>query len=232
MALPSPFKGYHHATYPAIDPSRPELSLKGKNVIVTGGGGTIGSAMVGAFAQAGVNLIGIVGRNQKTLDSTKAKHATQYPGVNLVTATADITDPTSLEAAFTQIRDTAKGPIDILISNAGYLARPATIMESEPREWWTAFEINAKGSFNTLRAFHAVAVTPQAVIVNLTSGAAQVANPAWSAYSASKLAGIRVFQTFQVENPDFHVVSIQPGIIQSDMSDKAGPGITPQDSGE
>jgi NAD(P)-dependent dehydrogenase (short-subunit alcohol dehydrogenase family) len=128
-------KGYHHATYPAIDPSRPELSLKGKNVIVTGGGGTIGSAIVGAFAEAGVSLIGIVSRNQKTLDTTKAKRSQlNFPNVNIVIATADITDATSIEAAFTEIRHTAKGPIDVLISNAGYLSRPSTITESEPRE--------------------------------------------------------------------------------------------------
>jgi NAD(P)-dependent dehydrogenase (short-subunit alcohol dehydrogenase family) len=134
MALPSPFKGYHHATYPATDPSRAELSLKGKNVIVTGGGGTIGSAVVGAFAEAGVSLIGIVGRNQKTLDSTKTKRATQYPHVNIVTATADVTDPTSIKRAFSQIREIAKSPTDILISNAGYQSPRGTITESEPRE--------------------------------------------------------------------------------------------------
>jgi NAD(P)-dependent dehydrogenase (short-subunit alcohol dehydrogenase family) len=103
-------------------------------VLVTGGGGTIPSAIVGAFAEAGVSLIGIVGRNQKTLDTTKTKHATQYPHVNIVTAIADITDATSIEAAFTEIRHTAKGPIDILISNAGYQSPPGTITESEPRE--------------------------------------------------------------------------------------------------
>ncbi|KAK5264543.1 hypothetical protein LTR96_010023 [Exophiala xenobiotica] len=191
------FKGYHHATYLATDPSRPELSLKGKNVIVTEGGGTIGSAMVEAFAEAGVRLIGIVGRNQKTSDSTKIKHATQYSHVNIVTATADITDATSIEAAFSQIRDSAKGNIDIFISNTGYQSRPGTITGSEPRDWWTAFEINVKGSFNTLRAFHQAAATATpngAIIVILTSGAAQTANPAWSAYSASKLVGIRVLR--------------------------------------
>jgi len=51
-----------------------------------------------------------------------------------VIATADITDATSIEAAFTEIRHTAKGPIDVLISNAGYQSRPSTITESEPRE--------------------------------------------------------------------------------------------------
>ncbi|KAK5204511.1 hypothetical protein LTR72_010151 [Exophiala xenobiotica] len=134
MALPSPFKGYHHATYSVTDPSRPQLSLKGKNVIVTGGGGTIGSAMVEAVAEAGVSHIGIVGRNQKMLDSTKIKHATQYPDVNIATATADVTDAKRIGAAFSEIRRIAKGPIDILISNAGYQSRPSTITESESRE--------------------------------------------------------------------------------------------------
>ncbi|KAK5240855.1 hypothetical protein LTS06_012323, partial [Exophiala xenobiotica] len=90
--------------------------------------------MVEAVAEAGVSLIGIVGRNQKMLDSTKIKHATQYPDVNIATATADVTDATRIGAAFSEIRHIAKGPIDILISNAGYQSRPGTITGSESRE--------------------------------------------------------------------------------------------------
>ena len=36
--LPRPTKTYHTKPYPAISPSRPELSLKGKKVLITAGG--------------------------------------------------------------------------------------------------------------------------------------------------------------------------------------------------
>ncbi|KAJ9498180.1 hypothetical protein H2202_006331 [Exophiala xenobiotica] len=155
--------------------------------------------MVEAVAEAGVSLIGIVGRNQKMLDSTKIKHATQYPDVNIATATADVTDATRIGAAFSEIRHIAKGPIDILISNAGYQSRPGTITGSESREM-----------VDGIRNQHC-----QSGLVGVLCVEAR---------------GDQSLETFQVENPDVHVVSIQPGILQSDMSEKAGAGITPQDS--
>ena len=35
-------KSMHRSIYPALDPSRPELSVEGKNVIITGVSGGIG----------------------------------------------------------------------------------------------------------------------------------------------------------------------------------------------
>jgi hypothetical protein len=36
--FPSPTSKYHDTTYASISPTRPELSVKGKTVVVTGGG--------------------------------------------------------------------------------------------------------------------------------------------------------------------------------------------------
>ena len=60
---------YHHSSYPAISPARPELSVAGKTVLITGGGRGLGTAIVEAFAQANAKHIFIVGRNTTTLQS-------------------------------------------------------------------------------------------------------------------------------------------------------------------
>jgi len=39
---PSFTKTYHHEAYPAIDPARPDLSARGKTILITGGGKGIG----------------------------------------------------------------------------------------------------------------------------------------------------------------------------------------------
>ncbi|OAL25235.1 hypothetical protein AYO22_05112 [Fonsecaea multimorphosa] len=222
--LPSPFKTWHNDTYPAIDPSRPELSLSGKTAIVTGGAGAIGSALVNAFAKAGVSLIGIVGRTQKTLDATKAKFESQYPNTKFLAVTADTASLSSVEAAFRSIQQQANKPVDILVHNAGHLAEPATIMSSDPKEWWTSFEVNILGAFHSVRAFIPVG-SPTATIVNISTGAVHaptdfVAN--LSAYAASKIGALKVFEFVQAENPDLHVVNIQPGVISSDINRKHG----------
>lgn len=231
--LPSPFPGWHTDTYPAIDPSRPELSLKGKSAIVSGGGGTIGSAHVNALAKAGAAVVGIVGRTQKTLDETKAKYESAYPNTQFIAVVGDVISFSSLESAFKQIRQHTNKPIDLLVHNAGFLAQPATITSSDPKEWWTAFETNILGAFNSVRAFLPVA-SPTATIVDINTAASHFPTAAienLSAYSASKLAALKVFEFLQVENPDLRVFNVQPGVILSDMNVKHG-AFPPMDTGK
>ena len=222
MQIPSPFEKWHADTYPAIDPSRPELSLKGKSAIVSGGGGTIGLATVSALAKAGASPIAIVGRTQKTLDVAKSKLGAQYLSIKFLAVTADVTSLSSLESAFGQIRQSTDKPIDIMIHNAGFLSQPGTLTASDPKEWWTSFEINILGAFNSVRAFLPVARS-NAIVVNLSTAAAHVPTAFvgnLSAYSASKVAALRVFEFAQAENPDIHFVNVQPGVIASDMNTK------------
>ena len=222
--LPSPFSGWHSDSYPAIDPSRPELSLKGKSAIVTGGAGTIGFAIIVALAKAGVSLVGIVGRTQRTLDEAKAKLEPQYPKTKIVAVSADVTSISSLESAFAQIRRQSDKAIGILVSNAGHLAQPGTIANSDPKEWWTSFQVNIFGAFSSIRAFLPIA-SPTATIVNISTAGAHFPTEGLrhlSAYSSSKLGALQVFQFVAAENPDMHVVSVQPGIISSDINTKHG----------
>ncbi|OCT48953.1 Estradiol 17-beta-dehydrogenase 11 [Cladophialophora carrionii] len=231
--FPAPVKGWHADTYPGIDPSRPELSLKGKSVIVSGGGGTIGFATVKALATAGVRLVGIVGRTQKTLDETSSKLKGQYPGTKIVSATGDISSFSSLESAFKQIRQQAGNPVDILVHNAGHLASPGPIATTDPKEWWTSFEVNILGAFNSIRAFLPVAPT-NATIVNMSTAVAHVPTTmisGLSAYSSSKLAALRIFDFLQDEHPEMHIVNMHPGIIMSDLNSKHG-AATPMDTPE
>lgn len=71
--LPSMTALWRNAPYPAIDPTRPELStnIKGKTVVVTGGGAGIGARVAHAFAKAGATQIAILGRTEKTLKANK-----------------------------------------------------------------------------------------------------------------------------------------------------------------
>jgi FlaA1/EpsC-like NDP-sugar epimerase len=81
---PTPFppftKVWHTEPYPAISPTRPELSVTGKSVLITGGGTGIGAAIAKAFAAAGSTQIAIVGRTEKTLLATKQELETLFPG--------------------------------------------------------------------------------------------------------------------------------------------------------
>ncbi|KAK1092522.1 hypothetical protein LTR48_004178, partial [Friedmanniomyces endolithicus] len=76
---PSLTSEWHDKTYPAIDPKRPELSAKGKTIVISGGGSGIGRGIAQAFALAGASAIAILGRRQALLEETKLLIASKLP---------------------------------------------------------------------------------------------------------------------------------------------------------
>jgi NAD(P)-dependent dehydrogenase (short-subunit alcohol dehydrogenase family) len=64
---------YHNKPYAAINPKRPEISAKGKFVIITGGATGIGKAIAVAFAQVDADIIAILGRLFDRLELTASE---------------------------------------------------------------------------------------------------------------------------------------------------------------
>ncbi|TXH82719.1 MAG: bifunctional aldolase/short-chain dehydrogenase [Rhizobium sp.] len=84
----------------------------GQVVLVTGGGGAIGAAIVKAFASEGAHAVVV------DLDGEKAKAVAKSAGNNSIGVACDITDPASVRAAFDAAVATFGG-VDIVVSNAG-----------------------------------------------------------------------------------------------------------------
>lgn len=147
--FPSPVAEWHNETYAAIDPTRPELSMAGKTVVITGGGTGIGRETVRAYALAGATPIHILGRTQATLAETKKIVESDVPGVNVVLHIADVTDQKAVRKAAQEV-----GKWDVLISNAGYLAKRSPIKDLDVDEWWLGFEVRSFGSSSWYLAFH------------------------------------------------------------------------------
>jgi NAD(P)-dependent dehydrogenase (short-subunit alcohol dehydrogenase family) len=218
--FPSPTKTWHDNTYPSLSPTRPELSAKGKAVLITGGGTGIGAETARYFAQAGAARIAILGRREQPLLDTKASIEQKFPGVEVFVATTDVTKESEVDAAFSKFA--GNGKIDVVISNAGVSGpkEPVDIVDTE--KFMQGVEQNIKGALYVGRAFlrHASA---DAVAVNVSSHAAHMHfGPVFASYSVAKMAAVRLWDSVAAVNPNLSIFHIQPGIVDTAMNREAG----------
>ncbi|KAH8657207.1 hypothetical protein BGZ60DRAFT_494542 [Tricladium varicosporioides] len=211
---------WHDKPYPFISPSRPELSAAGKNVVVTGGGTGIGKAIAIAFAKAGAASVAILGRRLDRLQTSAAEITAAGPATRVLFETADVTKRTSIDGALKAIVGQV-GNINIFVSNAGVLTSYGGVAGYNESELRRAFEVNIIGSFNALQAAIPLAA-PGAKIFNVSSCLAHLAPVApvenVFAYAVTKLASTRMFDFVAAENPEFHIVNVHPGIVDTEIN--------------
>lgn len=228
MSLPPYTNTYHKTPYPAISPLLPALSAADRTVLITGGGSGIGPAIVHAFAAAGSTQLAILGRTDGSLQSTKLAIESKYPQAKVLTFVADIVDEVAVNKAF---EETVKefGGIDIFVSNAGYMPDSALISSASVREYMRGLDINVKGPLLLTQAFlHSLSTSSppssfSPVIVNITTAGAHLPAlaPGLSAYAASKLAGLKMFEYVGLENPGVRVMNVHPGVPETEMNKKS-----------
>ena len=221
-SLPSFTKTFHNSSYPAIDPTKPEHSAKGKTVIITGGGSTsIGGSIALSFARAGAEKIAVIGRTEERLLETKTKVEAICPATKVLVSIADISDPQSVGIAAHHIRATF-GAWDIFVHNAGYLPEAVTLTGADTDDWWKGFEANVK--FPQLFAKHFLTkCRPNATFISLSTGVLNfpaTMMPGLSSYNASKLAVLKLNEYLAAENPTLRVFDVHPGSIKTPMYEK------------
>jgi 2-hydroxycyclohexanecarboxyl-CoA dehydrogenase len=146
--------------------------LDGKTVLVTGGGGAIGSALCRRFAEEGAQLL-VADRAREAAERV----ARDCKGKALV---FDIADYAAAKVAI------GAEQVDVLVNNAGW-DRFQNFVDTKPEEWERLIDINLRGPLN----MHHI-VLPQMLargsgrIVNISSDAARVGSSGEAVYSACK----------------------------------------------
>lgn len=121
--------------------------LKGKNVIVTGGGSGIGKAIAEKFLFEGANVV-ITGRNKDKL----AEAIKQFNNPNAKMCVCDISDMDSISRAKKEIPSIFNSKVDIIVNNAG-VWKSCNIKTATIDDWDMIFNINLKGSYFFTKAF-------------------------------------------------------------------------------
>ena len=152
------------------------MRLEGKTVLVTAAGQGIGRAIAVAAAAEGARAI--------ATDIATEKLAGLGTGIE--THRLDVTDGAAV-AAFAG----RTGPVDALCNVAGFVHH-GTILEATEAELDSAFDLNVKSMFRTIRAFlPGMTERGQGSIVNMASVASNLKGvPFRAVYSTTKAAVI------------------------------------------
>ena len=204
--------------YPSIDPTSSKFSQKGKVVVLTGAGGGIGGQGIApAFARAGARAIVLVGRNESNLEETAGMIRKINSAIEVPTIPTDISDPAAVNSLFAKIKE-KYGAADVLVNNAGVLIAHGNVGQSDAEKWWTEFTINIRGTYLVTREFlQLLGNGNRGFIINTSSGAATNVVPGMSSYSISKLAVNRLTEYIAAENPNVNCVTLDPGMVSTEM---------------
>ena len=175
-------------------------NMKGKTVIVTGGGravlengkcGSIGYGIATAFAKEGANLV-LTGRNVKKLEEAKEELERLY-GVKVLPVQADVSAGQDNESVVNNVVKQAVdtfGDIHVLVNNAQASASGVTLAEHTTEQFDLAMYSGLYATFYYMKACYPYLAKTQGTVINFASGAGLFGNFGQSAYAAAK-EGIR-----------------------------------------
>lgn len=187
--------------------------------LITGTSSGIGAATVGYLIQHGFHVIAAV---RKAADAERL--SAQY-GDSIETVLLDMTDTESIESAIRLLQPSLEQEgLAALVSNAG-VSYPSVLEYIDIDATKTMFETNVFGPMTLIKAclpYLKDHGNGAGRIVNVSSGAGQLAIPLGGTYSASKFALEGYSDALRVElrQQGILVSVIEPGFIESAIHDK------------
>ena len=164
-----------------------ELGLKGKHVIVTGGGSNIGRAIVNAFGTEGSKIsIAELVPSQGEIVATEVAAMDSGAVVNVIPT--DVTDPKKV-ASMIKTAIAEFGPVDVLVNNVGWTI-DRLFMEKPRYEWEREVQVNLWGAINCIHSVLPGMIERESgAIVCISSDAGRMGEYREAVYSACK-AGV------------------------------------------
>ncbi len=187
------------------------MALAGKHAFVTGGGRGIGRAVAAALSRAGA-AVTVIGRTEAPLREAVAAGEAAGCGV------ADVTDVVEVKRQMTAA-EAARGPIAILINNAGSV-ESGPFIKADPSVFRAMWDVHLMGAVYATQA-----VLPGMIergfgrIVNVASTAGLKGYAYVSAYCAAKHALVGLTRALAAETAARGVTvnAVCPGYTDTDL---------------
>ncbi|MGI5508466.1 SDR family oxidoreductase [Streptomyces sp. CA-106131] len=120
--------------------------VDGKGIVVTGGGGGLGSAMTAELCRLGARVV-VTGRTKETLSAAVAAIDDELGPGRAFAVTADVREPESVAALVDRAEEWLGGPVDGLVNNASGLF-PVKAEELSPRGFEAVVRIVLNGTWH------------------------------------------------------------------------------------
>ena len=174
-----------------------------RTALVTGASSGIGAATCRRLRDDGWHVVGLARRPSPDASASLC---------------VDVARFTDVQEAFQSVPR-----MRLLVHAAATIGPLAPLQASEPDDWRRAVEINLLGTYNVLRAALAGPLGRDGgLVIHLTTGAASIAKPFWSAYSASKAGAEHLIRSAatDVDGAACAVCSLDPGITETPMQEE------------
>ncbi len=202
------------------------MQLNGKTVLLTGGTDGIGLRLARQLREKGASVI-VTGRTPARIAAAEGEGFEVIP--------AELTGPDGIEAV---VAGLGARPLDVLINNAGMGANhdfrlaPPDPADDE-RTLWLNVHAPIRLIARLMPALRArTPESPEAMIVNVTSGLAIAPNAGAPVYCATK-AALRSYTMAlraQLKGTGIHVLEVLPPMVETQMtSGRTGSKISPEE---
>jgi 3-oxoacyl-[acyl-carrier protein] reductase len=191
------------------------ISLKNKNIIVTGASGGIGNSVVEKLYENGANILATGTRIEK-LEELKKKFK------NIKILKFDIFQHDKIEEFVNNAVDELGGSLDCIINNAGITKDNLTIRMSM-EEWTKVIDVNLTSTFLMCKnSIKKMLKNKAGKIINITSVVAHTGNVGQANYTASKAGIIAMSKSLAIEyaKKNININCISPGFIRTAMTDQ------------
>jgi NAD(P)-dependent dehydrogenase (short-subunit alcohol dehydrogenase family) len=183
-----------------------------KSAFVTGSATGIGEALVVRLHREGWQVFAAY--HASPPDRTR-----WFGKPNVVGLQCDVTQLEQVAAAAAAVRGQTGGGLDLLINNAGYLAKEGVIEAADMAEYRRAFDVNFWGPMQVIQAMMPLLRRSGGRVINTTSASVYMTTPMSSAYPTSKAALKAMTQHLRAELAPFgiEVTNLEPGGVDTAM---------------
>jgi 3-oxoacyl-[acyl-carrier protein] reductase len=189
-------------------------NLKDKVVLITGSSRGIGAAIALKVAQSGAKVIINYAGGKEPAEKLAQEIISK--GGQALAIKADVSNSAEVKALFDE-SIAHFGKIDVLINNAGIMITKL-IKDTTDEDFDRHFNINVKGTFNTMREA-ASKLADNGSIINFSTSVNRIMLPGYATYVATKSAVEQLTRVFSKEigSRGINVNSVSPGPTNTEL---------------